>query len=76
MLMVPPKIAPKQWNCRSVVTETLLVFRAVSRRTSPVSKLALRPAKRDGAVGLISRMNMGARLLDNTNFDLLRGGML
>jgi len=52
MLMVPPKIAPKQWNCRSVVTETLLVFRAVSRRTSPVSKLALRPAKRGGAVGL------------------------
>ena len=75
MLMVPPKIAPKQWNCRSFVTEALLFFRAVSRPTSPVSKLELRPDKRGGEE-LISRMKMSASLLDNTNFDPLRTGML
>ncbi len=57
-LMVPPKIARMQWNCRSFVTETLLFFRAVSWRTSPVSKLVPRPEQRGGVVTLVSRRKM------------------
>jgi hypothetical protein len=75
MLMVPPKIAPKQWDY-ALVTEMLVFSRALSRRNKSSLETGATPGQARRCGKLMSRMKMGARLLDNTNFDVLRRGML
>ena len=53
MLMVLPKIAHKQWDCRCFVTETLLFLGRVALPRLVV-KLASRPVKGGGVVDLLA----------------------